>query len=594
MLQFAVIAAAFPAAGVLCAAGAAEGRGTGPPRHAALWEQAAAVLREGLDLRAEAFGDPGNWGDEHMAGALLRNLELTRVAAARELVRDGNPRALEVLKEYLADERTCLNHRQSRQGELIAELHAVDPRAAREVVATILGRETISEKYQGAAEALRLADAAAARAALEQAIAGERVVVVAAFFGVAAEKAERLPAEAVEAMLKSRSASIRLMGACVRAGTGDASVIPELKAAMAARRTNAIQIFGDQRLAVRALGELYAQGGRAALLELLPDARPYSGLGATFGDLAMGEIMERATADDLALLEKFGAIEGQRYYAFEAVIRVSPEAARDWSLRGVEDKNINVRLLAALQLARAGDEKAIALLEECCYQDLGVGGKAGGYLLAARHDKARAAYLRVFNFAAEPVNDLRHRAALGNDGFGYLEDVPGVLPEVLAMGTDRQRQALWDSLSGRRWMLTRIEPVLAAALAARQYDALIGAVRNAALENDAEKSRAAKLLTDCLDSGSALAAAKVGRERRILPDAAVRGVARRLLVDASLRPDCVALLAKVGTEEDLALLAAGLASPTASAPRAPASHQTALERVNTAVAIRRILARTAE
>ena len=332
-------------------------------------------------------------------------------------------------------------------------------------------------------------------------------------------------------------------------GAGDASVVSELAANMAGERTNDIDLFGDQHLAARALGALYGKGGRDALVKLLSDTREFSGLGPTaFGDLAAFEIMDRATIDDVPLLEAFCKDDHRRPYALPALIRVSPEAARPWLIRGMEDKETYVRLRSALELARTGDDKAIAYLEASCYENLGQGGVSGQDLITANHEKARAAYLRVFHTAREPGNDARHRAARINayHAFGSTEEMVPVLKDVLPVATDAQLRALWDSLRGQRRALSKIAPVLDAALARKEYAAVVSAVEFAILDTDTETKLATRYLTACFDTNATMQAVRIGHARGLLTPEAIRPIARRHLNDPEHQAECVALLSELG------------------------------------------------
>ncbi|HVF10844.1 MAG TPA: hypothetical protein VNA16_08580, partial [Abditibacteriaceae bacterium] len=435
--------------------------GTSAKDSRAIFAQSTRILNEALTLQPPRIfvADVGNPFADAYAAAKLE--------AAHELLRDKSQPAIDFLTRLMSPARS----RHPAQSATLIELFQYAPSAAKKLVSSWLAADKLDFEYHSVVAALWQADPVRAHEEFARAVAAGRWELVHGFADVTKQARSDQLAVLLPTMLRHKDNRIRLLAALQLAERGNAAGLPVLRACVRGERTDDIEMFGDQRLVVAALGRLWAKGGRAVLMAMLKDTR-FFGMGNTFSDVAAYEILERAAPRDLPLVRALMQKEDLRYWAFRELPRLEPRHAAALLRKAMRDEkeDINIRAWSAFRLARTGDEAAIRFLEDSCYQRLGIGGTPARYLLQARNIKARAAYLNVLNTAAKPGEAKRAEATASIlsafDDDLTLEDIFPVWPELLRAGTkardfrDDPRIPFWSKVERYPGSLGKVLPIL--------------------------------------------------------------------------------------------------------------------------------------
>lgn len=524
-----------------------------PANPQGLLAQSTQILQESLTLQPPPayIADFGNPFAPEYATA--------RLDAARELLLDKSALGI----DYIA--QAAKEPRGPAQGELVADLFHYAPDTARRVLSSWLEADRPYFDYDNGVAALWRFDPALARREFSKAIAARRKHLVHSFTEVTNRVAPRQLDSFLPLMLRQKDDRIRLLAAIELAKRGDASGLAVLSASVRGERTEHFEMFGDQRLVVKALGAIYHKGGRDVLMAMLPDAR-FFGSGSSFGDVAAYEILERATPRDLPVVRDLMKKEDLRFWAFQELPRLDPKHSPAIMRSVLQNKteDVSVRLWAAFTLARGGDEMAIRFLEESCPQNLGLGGTPARYLLQAKNEKARQAYLRVLKLASTSPRDKRAEAATSCllssfDDYLMPEDIFPVWAELLSAAPKMSdsdgslKYGFWSKIAEYRGPLTRLQPILWRGLNYDKGKAVLQSLGNVSIVTPSEKEYAVALLMVLTESPQyevALEAAELGYRKGLLSPETVRQVSLHCLNNGHIK--AFQQLAQTATLADLA------------------------------------------
>jgi hypothetical protein len=170
-----------------------------------------------------------------------------------------------------------------------------------------------------------------------------------------------------------------------------------------------------------------------------------------------------------------------------------------------------------------------------------------------------------------------------NAAFDMGREIVPILKDVLAYGSDKQLESLWYSLGWSKGALSEVTPLLDEAIARKQYYPVVAVVREAELAKESERKLAAKYLAALADTPQAMAAAEIGRSRKLLSDKEVLAIARDQIKVPTSTYQCIQLLADLGTEEDLKLIA--------DSPPPGNDFRVYFDNFRRALAVRRIISR---
>jgi len=546
------------------------------------WNASTRTLKVASNLKPD-FKLTG--GDEHLSRHLAITYAKARLDAARELVEGGDREAAERLAGLLAEDKMRGLLDDDSQVDTFLALHRCAPELSEKTLATILHslyrNDKLHFKYHGPIRALRQVAPERAAEELERGIQEGRWDFVRGYVEVLKNEAPDESGLLLKKLLGHDDRRLRLLAAIELAEHGNAGGLSVLKESARAERTDDIELLGDQRLTVNALGELFEAGGREVLVGMLDDKRVFSALGPTrFCDIAAWEIAKRAGPEDVPLVLRIHGddFENVRHDALRTLLQLDPENVKPLVRKAFEKGEVNIRMWAAGVLARDGNTEAVAYLERSCLQNLGMGGTAAEYLLTAGTKESILAYLRVLRMAKRPDESEASRRAAVTLKYSFercsLEHLLPVAEEVAFCGNCDVESAFWLRLVRLKPPIDKVIRILEEGM--RKDEEIkrywvFPCTRSASITTAGHRGQAAAILEELAGSPNAeltLLAVEAGHEKKLVSPETVRKTCLALSAGPRLIRS-LRLLSEVAQPEDIPQLRRLLDPNTYQAPAAP-------------------------